>query len=56
MHSLRSWADAGLLARVSETLIFLQDIDETDFTSIPRELELGEEGGGEGVGDGVVSR
>ncbi len=40
LHSLRSWAEAGLLAEVREVIVFLQDISETDLVAIPRELEV----------------
>lgn len=56
MHSLRSWKDVGLLSSVYETLIFLQDISETDFTSIPRELDLEVEGDEAGEMGGDVAK
>ena len=32
------WTEAGLLEAAAETLIFLQDVSESDFIAIPREL------------------
>ena len=32
------WTEAGLLELAAETLIFLQDVSESDFIAIPREL------------------
>jgi len=33
-------AEAGLLSEVYETIVFLQDVSESDFVAIPRELEV----------------
>ena len=33
-------AEAGLLSAVYETIVFLQDVSESDFVAIPRELQV----------------
>uniref|UniRef100_A0A7S4P008 Uncharacterized protein n=1 Tax=Guillardia theta TaxID=55529 RepID=A0A7S4P008_GUITH len=38
MNSLQTWIETNLLQSVNETIIFLQDIRETDFIAIPRDI------------------
>eukprot|EP00961_Rhodomonas_salina_P009030 123309-Rhodomonas_salina.2 len=35
---MRTWVDAGLLHAVNETVLFVQELMQSDYIAIPREL------------------